>query len=273
MRTFFIALGCLLCLGVLMTVGAALADPAGTPRSRSRLPVPASLANTSGTNTGDVTLAAIGSSANANGASLSGQALTLQPASGSFGGVVTTGTQTFAGAKSFSSTLTCTAGSGTAQLAINNGSVAWNFVETSNNLSLNAVNDPYLQWDFNSGVNGFPYGIKVPSAGTTFSALSGTGVTIGSHGTAITDAPYCTATLDFASALVGACSADLTISCTGCTTTSALAPNIPNAAMVAGSQFNFWVSASGTVSVRHCCEAGTSCDPASSVFGVQCFAH
>lgn len=65
-----------------------------------------SASNLSGTNTGDITLAAIGSSANANGASLSNQVLTLQPASASFGGVVTTGTQTFAGAKTFSGEVT-----------------------------------------------------------------------------------------------------------------------------------------------------------------------
>lgn len=58
--------------------------------------------NLSGTNTGDITLGAIGASANANGASLSSQVLTLQPASASFGGVVTTGTQTIAGDKTFS---------------------------------------------------------------------------------------------------------------------------------------------------------------------------
>jgi hypothetical protein len=45
--------------------------------------------NLSGTNTGNVTLTAVGSSANANGASLSGQALTLQPATASFPGVLT----------------------------------------------------------------------------------------------------------------------------------------------------------------------------------------
>jgi hypothetical protein len=44
---------------------------------------------------------AIGSAPNANGASVSGSNGTLQPASGSFGGVVTTLPQTFAGNKSF----------------------------------------------------------------------------------------------------------------------------------------------------------------------------
>jgi hypothetical protein len=47
-------------------------------------------------------LAAIGSTPNANGATISGVNLNLQPANASFGGVVTTGVQTFAGAKTFS---------------------------------------------------------------------------------------------------------------------------------------------------------------------------
>jgi hypothetical protein len=55
-----------------------------------------------------VTLSAIGSTANANGATLTGQVLNLQPADASFGGVVTTGTQTFAGAKTFTSALSGT---------------------------------------------------------------------------------------------------------------------------------------------------------------------
>jgi lysophospholipase L1-like esterase len=49
------------------------------------------------------TMAAIGSSPNANGATISGSTLNLQPASASFGGVVTTGTQHFAGSKIFDS--------------------------------------------------------------------------------------------------------------------------------------------------------------------------
>lgn len=48
-----------------------------------------------------VTLAAVGSSPNANGASLSSQQLTLQPADGTNPGLVTTGSQTFGGTKTF----------------------------------------------------------------------------------------------------------------------------------------------------------------------------
>jgi len=50
---------------------------------------------------GTITLSAIGSTPNANAATLTGSALNLEPASASFGGIVTTGTQTFAGLKTF----------------------------------------------------------------------------------------------------------------------------------------------------------------------------
>lgn len=65
------------------------------------------IGNTSSTNTGDITLAAVGSSPSANGASLSGQVLTLQPASATQPGVVTTGTQTLAGTKTFPNIVKC----------------------------------------------------------------------------------------------------------------------------------------------------------------------
>ncbi len=48
-----------------------------------------------------LTIAAIGTTPNANGMTLSTQQLNLEPASASFGGIVTTGAQTFAGAKTF----------------------------------------------------------------------------------------------------------------------------------------------------------------------------
>jgi hypothetical protein len=52
-------------------------------------------------NSADVSITAIGNTPNGNGASLSGQVLNLEPASASFGGVVTTLTQSFAGEKTF----------------------------------------------------------------------------------------------------------------------------------------------------------------------------
>ena len=87
-----------------------------------------SASNLSGTNTGDVTLTAVGSSPNANAASLSGQVLTLQPASGSFPGVVSTTTQSFAGNKTFTGAISASNLSGT-----NSGDVT---IGTANGLSL-----------------------------------------------------------------------------------------------------------------------------------------
>jgi hypothetical protein len=58
------------------------------------------------TPTGVTTMAAIGSTPNANGATILGVNLNLEPASASYGGIVTTGTQTFAGAKTFSPAVT-----------------------------------------------------------------------------------------------------------------------------------------------------------------------
>jgi hypothetical protein len=52
---------------------------------------------------GVLSLSAIGATPNANAATITGTVLNLQPASSSFGGVVTTGTQTFAGVKTFAS--------------------------------------------------------------------------------------------------------------------------------------------------------------------------
>jgi len=54
---------------------------------------------------GSVSLSAIGTTPNANAATITGSVLNLQPASASFGGVVTTGTQTFAGNKNFIGTV------------------------------------------------------------------------------------------------------------------------------------------------------------------------
>lgn len=54
---------------------------------------------------GVTTMAAIGAVPNANGASISGSTLTLQPAGASFGGVLTTGAQIIAGAKTLSNDL------------------------------------------------------------------------------------------------------------------------------------------------------------------------
>ena len=106
---------------------------------------------------GVLSLSAIGGTANANGATITGTVLNLQPASSSFGGVVTTGTQTIAGEKTFTDNVTITGSSskefsvwstgGNAQIYIDRASVtkgeirlntlgvnkwAFGFQETSN---------------------------------------------------------------------------------------------------------------------------------------------
>jgi len=72
---------------------------------------------------GILSLSAIGASPNANAATITGTVLNLEPASASFGGVITTGTQTFAGAKTFSSDIsvntTMTVGRGGGGIAFN----------------------------------------------------------------------------------------------------------------------------------------------------------
>ena len=83
-----------------MTEGAQTIN--GTKTFTSNISAP----NLSGTNTGDITLAPVGSSPNGNAATLTGQQLNLEPANATNPGVVTTGTQTLAGAKTFSSLLT-----------------------------------------------------------------------------------------------------------------------------------------------------------------------
>ncbi len=56
--------------------------------------------------TGMRSIDAIGSNPNANGATLTGNVLNLEPASNNYGGIVTTGAQSFAGAKHFYSPVT-----------------------------------------------------------------------------------------------------------------------------------------------------------------------
>lgn len=67
---------------------------------------------TSGTNSGDLTLVAVGTTPSTAGASLSGQALTLQPADATHGGVISTTTQSIAGNKTLTGSLTSTLASG-----------------------------------------------------------------------------------------------------------------------------------------------------------------
>lgn len=83
-------------------------------------------------------LSAIGTNPNANGATLTGSSLNLEPANQSFGGIITTGTQSFAGTKTFG----------------NINTTAWSF-GNSNEMwavsSTNATANGYINY---SGYNG-----------------------------------------------------------------------------------------------------------------------
>jgi len=81
-------------------------------------------------------LAAIGSSPQENGATISGSTLNREPASDSFGGVVTTGTQTFAGAKTILDTLTHLQTASTGNTVVNG-------IELTNNTTASSGNQMY----------------------------------------------------------------------------------------------------------------------------------
>jgi hypothetical protein len=95
-------------------VGSALPDQTGN--SGYGLTTDGTVASWTPVSAGGVTsLAAVGSTPSANGGSIAAQVLTLQPADATHPGLVTTGTQTFAGAKTLSSAPTAPGinGSGT----------------------------------------------------------------------------------------------------------------------------------------------------------------
>jgi hypothetical protein len=145
--------------------------------------------SSSGTNTGDVTLTAVGSSPNANAASLSGQVLTLQPADGTNPGVVTTGTQTFAGAKTFSGAISASNLSGT-----NTGDVTLSAFGSTPNANGASLSGQALTLQPASATQpgGVSTGAQTFGGAKTFAAVtnqaaqgtaaSGTGVTVDYHG-------------------------------------------------------------------------------------------
>lgn len=84
---------------------------------------------------GSLSLTAIGASPNVNGLTYSSGVLNLQPASASFGGVITTGSQTFSGVKTFNNDLVVnaiTAGRGPGN--ISNNTVLGNFIVSATNV-------------------------------------------------------------------------------------------------------------------------------------------
>jgi hypothetical protein len=90
-------------------------------------------------------------------------------------------------------------------------------------------------------------------------------VTIGTSGIAITRHLSNSATLDFANVAAGPeCSADLTITVTNAAAGDRCDLGVPSG-VPAKSMFMCFVSASNTVTVRHCCLTG-ACDPASATY-------
>ena len=106
------------------TYGSSTAIPVLTVDTKGRV----TSASTTSITAGVSTLTAIAGTSNANGATISGTTLTLTPADATNGGIVTNGTQTFAGAKTFSNDITAPNFLGNATTA----STAGNITATSN---------------------------------------------------------------------------------------------------------------------------------------------
>jgi hypothetical protein len=105
---------------------------------------------------GVLSLSAIGGTANANAATITGTVLNLQPASASFGGVVTTGTQTFAGAKTLTGALSGTSAtfSATIKTAAPSGGTAQPF-----KIGSVSAGDPTIVNELEVEINGVLYTI------------------------------------------------------------------------------------------------------------------
>ena len=78
---------------------------------------PTGLTGATGATGGITSVGTIGASGSSGAATISGSTITLTPADGSNPGVVTTGTQTFAGAKTFSSSISATTGTFSSQIS------------------------------------------------------------------------------------------------------------------------------------------------------------
>jgi hypothetical protein len=84
------------------TYGSSTAIPVLTVDTKGRVTTASTVSITAGVNT----VTAIAGTSNANGATISGTAITLTPADATNGGILTAGTQTIGGAKTFSNTTT-----------------------------------------------------------------------------------------------------------------------------------------------------------------------
>lgn len=95
-----------------------------------------------------VSLAAVGSSSNSNGASLSGQQLTLQPANATNPGVLTSGTQTIGGDKTFVDLLKSQTGLALEDPGVGTQSVTIQAPSLSSSYTLTLPTDDGVQYQF-----------------------------------------------------------------------------------------------------------------------------
>jgi hypothetical protein len=141
---------------------------------------------------GVLSLSAIGSTPNANAATITGTVLNLQPADASFGGVITTGTQTIAGLKTFQGTTASdTAPLGSELAAVTGTGTNWTLAGTNLNVggythtvgsvvalttTLAAVSATYYQITYT--ITGRTAGsITIAYGGTSTSGITATGAT------------------------------------------------------------------------------------------------
>ncbi len=107
---------------------------------------------------GVTTMAAIGSTANVNGASISGTTLTLQPANDTYGGVVTTAAQTFAGEKTFNANIVSNGVKVGNVGGSNNVLVGSNAMNTTTTSNFNTAIGAYTLTSITSGQNNIAVG-------------------------------------------------------------------------------------------------------------------
>jgi hypothetical protein len=182
---------------------------------------------------GVLSLSAIGATPNANAATITGTVLNLQPASSSFGGVVTTAAQTFAGDKTLTGALVGTTGSfassgGSDSFAINHSSgagIALNITKGGNGEGI------YVNKTSGSGNAATIIGTLnattiVKSGGTSSQFLKADGT--------VDSTAYGTGSVTSVAALtLGTSGTDLSSTVANSTTTPVITLNVPDASATA----------------------------------------